>query len=700
MNRLQFENSPYLLQHAANPVDWYPWAEESFEMARQEDKPVFLSIGYSTCHWCHVMEHESFEDYQIAALMNETFISIKVDREERPDIDNIYMSVCQMTTGSGGWPLTIIMTPDKKPFFAATYIPKENRFNRPGLLTIIPQIKKLWDLKRGEVLNSAKQITDYLQKYSHSQFSGQSELGPDKIIDKAYLRLESSFDKIYGGFGSAPKFPTAHKIIFLLRYWQRTKSEAALQMAETTLKTIRKGGIYDHIGFGFHRYSTDRYWLLPHFEKMLYDQAMLAMAYTEAFLATAKSEYKNTTCEILDYVLRDMTAPEGGFYSAEDADSEGKEGLFYLWSIEDIRRILDKDSADLILKLYNLSEQGNYAGEASAKISGLNILYNNKSIQELATELKMSEAELSRSLDTSRERLFEERKKRIHPFKDDKILTDWNGLMIATLAKASQAFENPVYMNAAKKGVCFILNNLRHKNGGLMHRYRNGQAGLPASVDDYAFFIWGLLELYETTFNINYFSTALELNKNLIQNYWDDKNGGFFFSADDSENLLVRKKEFFDGALPSGNSVSMMNMVRLARMTGNAELEQKAYKIAESSLKEMSQAPDNYIQLITALDFGFGSGYEIVIAGDQNSADTISMLKALRQNYIPNKVVMLRPTNGELPVVIDYAKNTKLMKCLDGKATAYVCQNYKCQKPVTDVEKMLALLRVKKRAST
>ncbi len=694
MNRLQDEKSPYLLQHAANPVDWYPWGQEAFEKARREDKPIFLSIGYSTCHWCHVMEHESFEDSLVASLMNDAFISIKVDREERPDIDHIYMSVCQMITGQGGWPLTIIMTPDKKPFFAATYIPKENRFGRPGLVDIIPQIKTAWQNKREEILNSADQITAYLQQGSTDPASDQSGSISIDILDRTYSRLNSNFDTVYGGFGSAPKFPTAHKFLFLLRYWQRTKNEKALNMVEQTLQVMRNGGIYDHIGFGFHRYSTDKRWLVPHFEKMLYDQAMLVMAYTETYLATGKKEYEKTARQILTYVLRDMTSAEGGFYSAEDADSEGREGLFYLWSIEEINRIFDKESADLMIKVFNLSENGNYHEEASPGQTGLNIFHLNRSGPELALELNMTTAELSDRLEKARQKLFELRENRIHPYKDDKILTDWNGLMIAALAKAARAFDDPAYLDAAKKAAAFVLKKLRAENGRLIHRYREGQAGLPAHIDDYAFFCWGLLELYQASFDTNYLITALELNKILLQHFWDDKNGAFYFTADDGENLIVRKKEFYDGAIPSGNSVAMLNMLRLGRLTANPELERKADKIAESYASSLNQTPDSFTQFMAGLDFALGPAYEVVIAGDPQAEDTKTMFKALGLEFIPNKVVLLRPTNSDSPTVIELAEYTKTQTSIDGKATAYVCQNYACNYPTTDINKMLSLLGV------
>jgi len=691
-NRLIFEKSPYLLQHADNPVDWYPWGPEAFEKARKENKPIFLSIGYSTCHWCHVMEHESFENPEVARLMNEVFVSIKVDREERPDIDNVYMMVSQMMTGSGGWPLTIIMTPDKKPFFAATYIPKENRFGRIGMLELIPRIKEIWATRRGEVLSSANQITFALRQVS--QDAPGEELD-EATLKLAYEQLAKRFDEQHSGFGSAPKFPTPHNLLFLLRYWKRTNNEKALEMVEKTLQGMRRGGIYDHIGFGFHRYSTDSEWLLPHFEKMLYDQAMLAMAYTEAYQATGKEEYRKTAREIFTYVLRDMTAPEGGFYSAEDADSEGKEGKFYLWTEEEIRQVLGSEEADLILKVFNIEKNGNFMEQATGKRAGANILHLRKSLTEIASELKMSDQDLQKRLETARQKLFAYREKRIHPHKDDKILTDWNGLMIAAFAKGARVFDEPRYAEAAKATVDFILKNMRKSDGRLLHRYRDGQAALPAQVDDYAFLIWGMLELYETIFEVRYLQIGLDLNRDLMKHFWDDNNGGFYFVADDGENLLVRQKEIYDGAIPSGNSLAMLNLLRLGRITANYDFEEKAARIGRAFSRNVKQSPSAYTQLMVAVDFGVGPSYEVVIAGNSQAKDTKEMLKAIRTQFIPNKVVILRPTEQESPDINRLAEFTKSQASIDGRATAYVCLNYNCKFPTTDITKMLDLLNVK-----
>ena len=692
-NRLATEKSPYLLQHADNPVDWYPWKEEAFEKAKKENKPIFLSIGYSTCHWCHVMAHESFEDIQVAKLMNETFVSVKVDREERPDIDKVYMTVCQIMTGSGGWPLTIIMTPEKEPFFAATYIPKDTKFGRIGLIEMIPRIQQLWSQRQSEAINSAKQVTEAIRKTTSAEYG---EPLAESILHQTFERLRENFDTQNGGFGSAPKFPTPHNILFLLRYWKRTRNERALSMAESTLKAMRHGGIYDHVGFGFHRYSTDARWLVPHFEKMVYDQALLAMAYTETYQATRKEEYAQTAHEIFTYVLRDMTASEGGFYSAEDADSDGEEGKFYLWTRDEIQKVLSGPEAELAIRIFDISKDGNFVDEIAGSKSGRNILHLNRTIDDFASDLSMSTGELREHIEGIRQQLFVYREKRVHPHKDDKILIDWNGLMIAAFARGAQVFSEPRYATVAERAVDFILKNIRSPEGRLWHRYRDGEAALTAHLDDYAFFIYGLLELYEATFDINYLKVALELSEDLISHFWDKNNGGFYFSADDSEGLLVRQKDIYDGAIPSGNSVAMLNLLRMGRITANADYEKKAAKIGRFFYENVSQLTSTYTQLMVAVDFAVGPSYEVVIVGGSQANDTKKILAAIRGQFIPNKIVVLRPIDMELPPIDDISKFTKYHSSIDGKATAYVCHNYSCQLPTTDISIMLGLLNSEK----
>ncbi|MFC1905256.1 thioredoxin domain-containing protein [Chloroflexota bacterium] len=694
-NRLALEKSPYLLQHADNPVNWYPWGAEAFDIAKRENKPIFLSIGYSTCHWCHVMAHESFEDPLIASILNDAFVSIKVDREERPDIDMLYMAVCQMMNGSGGWPLTIIMTPDKQPFFAATYIPRETRFGRPGLVDLIPHIKKLWEKRQAEVLGSAGQITAALQQVTAP---ASSEEPGEPLLHLAFEQLRDRFDELQGGFGVAPKFPTAHNILFLLRYWKRTGNRKALDMVEKTLQAMRHGGIYDHIGFGFHRYSTDQQWLIPHFEKMLYDQAMLAIAYTECYQVTGKEEYARTAHEILGYVLRDMTASEGGFYSAEDADSEGEEGKFYLWDYDEIKQLLAPDEADLFIKVFHVEETGNFKDEATGSRSGGNIPHLTDSFDQTASELNISAPELQKQLERIRQKLFGYRDKRVHPHKDDKILADWNGLMVAVLSKAATVFNEPRYISAARKAMDFILNNMFSSGGRLVHRYRDGEAALPAHLDDYVFLIHGMLELHEATFEVDYVKRALEFNKYLIEHFWDNQNGGFYFTSDESDDLLVRQKGIYDGAIPSGNSIAMLNLLRLARITADSSLEEKAVKIGSAFFENIRQSPSAYTQLMVALDFATGSSYEIVILGDSRAQDTREMMQTIRRRFIPNKVIVFVPLEINSPEIKKIAPFTANQESIDSKATAYVCVNYSCQLPTTDINTMLSLLDSKYRS--
>ena len=690
-NRLRFEKSPYLLQHAHNPVDWYPWGEEAFETARREDKPVFLSIGYSTCHWCHVMERESFEDREIARRMNEAFVSIKVDREERPDIDNIYMTVCQMMTGSGGWPLTIVMTPEKRPFFAGTYFPRESRMGRVGMLELVPRLGELWRDRREDIEQSAGQMQAVLERTFRT--SGGDALD-EAVLDLASRQLERRYDPAYGGFGTAPKFPTPHNLMFLLRQWRRTGDEQLLPMIEKTLLAMRRGGIHDHVGFGFHRYSTDARWLVPHFEKMLYDQALLAMAYTEAYQASGQPLWRQTAEAIFTYVLRDMTAPEGGFYSAEDADSEGVEGKFYVCSWDEIHAVLDAEEARLVVRAFNVERSGNFREEATREKTGTNILHMTESLEELAARLALPEETLRERLESARCKLFDAREQRVHPGKDDKVLTDWNGLMIVALAKAAQAFDAPQYAAAAGRAADFILSTLRLNDGGLRHRWRQGEAAIHGYVDDYAFLIWGLLELYEATFEIGRLRAALDLNDYLIRHFWDEQGGGFFFSSDAAESLLIRQKEIYDGAVPSGNSVAMLNLLRLGLITEDRTLEEKAVRIGQAFAEELRQAPSAYAQLLQAVDFAVGPVHEIVIVGAPSNEDTQAMLRAVRQRFVPRKVLLLRPAGEREPEIGRVAPFTKDLTPLDGHATAFVCMNYGCNLPTTDVGEMLNLLNV------
>ena len=677
VNKLIQEQSPYLLQHSMNPVDWYPWCDEAFEKAKKENKPIFLSIGYSTCHWCHVMEKESFEDEEVANLMNEFFVSIKVDREERPDIDGIYMTICQMLTGSGGWPLTIVMTPDKKPFFAGTYFPKNSRYGRAGMLELVPKLGEIWKTKQDEVLRSAEDITNSL--ISSSNFSGNTSASSD-ILHQAFRDLSKRFDPSKGGFGKAPKFPTPHTLSFLLRYWKKSKNEHALLMVETTLKNMRYGGIYDHIGFGFHRYSTDQDWLVPHFEKMLYDQALLSVAYTEAYQAIKNDLYKKTAEEILEYVMRDMKSPEGGFYSAEDADSEGEEGKFYLWTVDEVRKILNED-ADFIIKLFNLEDSGNWIDPVHAGKNGTNIFNIKLTFDEVALEDELTKETADKKMSNASKILFETRDKRNHPYKDDKILTDWNSLMISAFAKAAQVFDNKEYTDIAESAVNFILEKLALRDGRLLHRYRNGNSDIDGNINDYAFFIAALLDLYESTFAVEYLSKAIEFQNVMNEYFWDEKKSGFFFTASDIEQLLVRQKEIYDGAIPSGNSVSFLNLIRLQHFTGNIVYGMKADAMIKIFSQVITAMPSAYTNFLSGLDYYFGSSNEILLVGS-NDSELKNYSKLIQEKFIPNKTILMK-NRKNAEIISSISEFTAPYPITDNHDFVYICENFSCQLPIS-----------------
>jgi len=679
-NHLISEKSPYLLQHVHNPIDWYPWDETAFKKAKAEDKPIFLSIGYSTCHWCHVMEKESFEDIEVANLMNDVFVSIKVDREERPDIDKIYMEFCQMLTGSGGWPLTIIMTPEKKPFFAATYIPKQNKSGRIGMIELIYRVKDLWLNKRNDVLQSSENISQLFLKQNVSTPDKDLE---ESILDLTFDHLRQLYDIANGGFGTSPKFPSMHNLYFLLRYYKRTKNDYALKMVEKTLEAMSAGGIWDHLGFGFHRYSTDEKWIVPHFEKMLYDQALVSIGYIEAYQATRNEKFKTIAEEIFTYVLRDMTSELGGFYSAEDADSEGVEGKFYAWTKDEIRKIFPKQESAMLIDIFNIGISNLESGS---------VLYANKPLEEIASKYNLSLEDLNKFIQDAINKMFYERKKRIHPFKDDKILTDWNGLMISALAMGARAFENKIYKKAAIDATDFIINNLITKDGLLLHRYRDGQSAVEATLDDYTFFTMGLLELYQTTFNILYLKTATDLNKYLIENFWDNENGGFYFTKIDNSIAGFRKKDIYDGAISSGNSIALLNLIKLSRITADSDLEDKALKIIKVFSETIKKAPEAYTQLISSFDFITGPSFEIVIVGDNNSNETKKILKAVNLAFIPNKVVILKTIDSLENKIAETPDFIKDLKMINNKSTIYVCSSFCCKLPTNDINEVLKLL--------
>jgi hypothetical protein len=686
-NRLIHEKSPYLLQHATNPVNWYPWGIDAFSRAEHEDKPVFLSIGYATCHWCHVMAHESFEDRDIAALLNRDFICIKVDREERPDIDSIYMSVCQMITGQGGWPLTVIMTPEKKPFFAGTYFPKKSRFGITGLADLIPRITRLWEEKREELLMSAEQIILALHQEQDTVRKGIPDIS---LLNSGYEELARRFDPEYGGFGRAPKFPTPHTLLFLLRFWRRTGNERALLMVEKTLCEMQSGGIFDQIGGGFHRYSTDKQWRVPHFEKMLYDQALLIMAYTEAYQASQNHAFRKTAEEIITYTLRDLASPQGAFYSAEDADSAGGEGSFYLWTSQEIEHILGKDDAMYARGVFNVTPSGNYHTAESGNAQ--NILFLTQPMTKSESSPCLSDADHELRLDSIRARLFAARSHRSRPSLDDKILTDWNGLFIAALAQAARTFNKEEYLTNATKAMEFILTRMRDPEGGLLHRYRDGEPAIPAFADDYAFTVKALIELYESTFEPSYLRSALELNTLFLEHFWDNVKGGFFTISDNAEVLLIRKKEFYDGAIPSCNSVALENLIRLAHLTGETKMEELASELSRCFVPFVHQSPSAHTWYLCALDTIIGPLQDVVIAGERDAEDTGILIRALHDNYFPHLLVICRSPGTVSDLLNTIAPFTRNMNLIGGKATAYICAGHTCTGPTSESQRMLELL--------
>ncbi len=672
-NQLIHETSPYLLQHAHNPVNWYPWGEEALQLARKLDRPIFLSIGYSACHWCHVMAHESFENETIAHILNENFIPIKVDREERPDLDEIYMTAVQLLTGSGGWPLSVWLTPELEPFYGGTYFPPEDRWGRVGFRKILLQIAQLWQQRRGEVLNSANQLTASLNHINRVQ---SAELELDRSLwYSAFKSAEQRFDERHGGFGGAPKFPMAMELSFLLRYYFHTGEKRAVVMVEKTLQEMANGGIFDHLGGGFHRYSTDERWLVPHFEKMLYDNALLSVTYLEAFQLTQQSDYAEVARNTLDYVLREMTSPEGGFYSSQDADSEGEEGKFYVWQKSEIEAILGQEEARLFGDLYDVSEHGNWEGK--------NILHLRRSLHGAAREYGLSLADLKKRLATDRQKLFEARSKRIPPGTDDKILTDWNGLMVSAFCKGYQILGDPKYLAAAKKAVDFLLEKL-YIDKRILKTYRNGKSHLSGYLTDYAFLVAALIDLYESNFEWNYLQQAIEINALMLEKFWDEKSGGFYFTPIDHERLIVRTRNAYDNAIPAGNSVAVHNLLKLSQFTGGFKLKEQAERTVRLYLSQMQRSPAGFSVLLSSLDYFWGKPKEIVIAGGRDAAQAQAMIQTVRQHYLPNKILAyadpdLSDQNEALLPVID----GKISQ--DGQARIFVCENYACQSPFLDV---------------
>ena len=669
-NNLINETSPYLLQHAHNPVEWFAWGDEAFAKAKAEDKPVLVSIGYSACHWCHVMEHESFEDEATARIMNEHFVNIKVDMEERPDVDKIYMEFVQLTTGSGGWPLNVFLTPDKLPFFGGTYFPPDRRYNMPSFQQILFSVAGAWKEKRDELLHSANDVLGEMRRIGLAELS-PAGLSPEQL-DSAFQSFVRTFDATNGGFGGAPKFPAPMSLEFLLRYFNRTKNVQALNIVLKTCKEMAHGGIYDQLGGGFHRYSVDAVWLVPHFEKMLYDNAQLAKLYLHVYQITKDGFYKQIAVETLEYIKREMLDEKGGFYSTQDADSEGVEGKFFVWTPQEIEEILGEEDAQAFNFYYDVSEDGNFEEE--------NILNVKNTIAETAEVLKISEESLKEILEKGKEKLFIEREKRIKPFRDEKVLTAWNGLMLATFSEASAILDNPEYLEIALKNADFILENLQ-KDGYLLRTWKDGKAKLNAYLEDYANFAEGLIELYQVSGEVKYLEEAKRLADLMITEFWDEEAGGFFFTGNNHEEMLVRNKDFNDNATPSGNSTAVDVLLKLSKLFGGDGYEKFAVTVLRLIAPQIRRYPQAFGKSLSALEFYLGSAKEIVIVGEKGN----DLEKAVWQKYLPLKVVALsdKPeTDAELMPLFQERK------VFENKPTAFVCEMRVCQKPVTTVEQL------------
>jgi hypothetical protein len=700
-NRLASEQSPYLLQHAHNPVDWFPWGPEAFEKARREDKPIFLSIGYSTCHWCHVMERESFENEAIGALMNRDYVSIKVDREERPDVDRIYMTFVQATTGGGGWPMSVWLTPDLQPFFGGTYFPPEARYGHPGFASILTQIAAAWAADRGQIADSARDIVEQLRQQTAVE-AGRAGAIDHAILDSGFFAFRRTFDTRLGGFGPAPKFPRPSVHNFLLRYWARTKNQEALDMALLTLREMAKGGVHDQLGGGFHRYSVDERWFVPHFEKMLYDQAQLAISYLEAFQATGDPQYAATARRIFDYVLRDMTSPEGGFYSAEDADSAAdparpdlkSEGAFYIWSADEIRDGAGQPAADWFCYRYGVEAGGNVAADPHGEFTGKNILYQAHTVEETARHFGQPLEEVDAGLEQAGRVLLEARSKRVRPHLDDKILTAWNGLMISAFARGGAILEEPRYAAAARRAAEFLMARVYDApSGTLLRRYRQGAAAIPAFLDDYALFAQGLLDLYEAQFDRRDLELAIRLTEKQMELFEDPEQGGFFASGADDDSLVMRVKEDYDGAEPSGNSVAAMNLLRLARFTNRTSFRESAERTLAAFASRLAATPAALPQMLAACEWLLGEPREIVLVGGRGDAGTEALLRALHSRFVPNRVIMLLDSPETRRALAARIPSIDSMEKIDGRASAYVCRNYTCQLPVTEARKFAELIQ-------
>ena len=689
-NRLALEKSPYLLQHAHNPVDWYPWGEEAFARARAEDKPIFLSIGYSTCHWCHVMERESFENEAIAELMNRDFICIKMDREERPDIDRIYMSYVQASTGSGGWPMSVWLTPDLKPFVGGTYFPPDNRYGRPGFPAVLQRIAHSWREQREQILSASDNIMAHLRAQAAKTPEGPGRV-ETALLDSAFSHFRGSFDSALGGFGNAPKFPRPSVHNFLLRYWKRTGNAEALDMVTATLTAMRHGGMNDQLGGGFHRYSVDTHWFVPHFEKMLYDEAQLAQSYVEAFQITGDESFAQTARRTLDYVLRDLTAPEGAFWSAEDADSaadlahphEKSEGAFYIWSWQELSALLGERNAAMVAYRYGVQPSGNVQEDPHREFAGRNILFSAHSVEETAREYSADPAAMAQTLSECEAILMTARGKRPRPHLDDKILTAWNGLMISAFARAGAALRHQPYIDAAQRAADFLDSAMVQTDGKLLRRYRDGDAAIPAMLEDYAAFAGSLIDLYEVTGGFHYLVRAIALTDWQMELLEDTGDGGFFSSSMPDAAGLLRVKDDYDGAEPSGNSLALCNLLRLHRMTGNARYEESARRLIAALQPQLAAAPYGLPQLLAACELDLAPHRQVAIAGEIPE----ELAAVLWKTFDPHRVVLYADAQSAA-----LQPALAAMTAPDSGCAVYVCENFTCQAPVTNGNDLARLI--------
>ncbi len=680
-NHLAHEKSPYLIQHAHNPVDWYPWGEEAFAKAAAESKPIFLSIGYSTCHWCHVMEHESFEKEDTAKILNEHFVSVKVDREERPDIDQVYMSYVMAATGSGGWPMSVFLTPDKKPFYGGTYFPPEDRYGRPGFKTLLLAIQNSWKEKRSEIEESAQSAVNFMQ--GSEAPTGEPTLLTEETLKEAAAKYERGYDEEYAGFGHAPKFPRSHVLSMILRVWKRTQEPKLLEIVEKTLDAMSRGGMYDQLGGGFHRYSVDPQWRIPHFEKMLYDQAILVETYLEAYQITGKKMYADTVRETLDYVLNKMTDKNGGFYSAEDADSldpvtkdHKREGAFYVWRKDEIEKALSAQDAEIFCRYYGITEEGNALSDPQQEFVKQNVLY--------IADRTLTDVDHA-SIERSRQILFPIREQKPAPHLDDKILTDWNGLMISAFASAGLILGEKKYADAALKAAQFIEAKLISPDKLLLHRYRDNDAAITSTLNDYAFLIHGYLRLYEATTDAVWLKNAKRLADQMIERFQDKHAGGFYLTAHDAEKLIARTKELYDGAVPSGNSVATLALFRLGSMTGDVRYTDAAQNTLEAFSGQLAQDPTNYPEMLMALDYAIGPSREVVLAYRQGDTEAQAIQQEIFKYFAPNQVVLYHGEGAKesLDSISSFVKDKQSVL---GRAAIYICQNFTCQLPLVGLD--------------